>query len=133
MPTNKKAERRRPLVAHNLRRALLMSIKHWERILDGKDHSADASACHLCKICERIHVSAFGFYCDFCPLGRAGMRCGKYGSPWHNTRWVRDEINCVVPQDTWSAEGVESVEIMLTCLYLLREAFKDLPIHISEE
>ncbi len=122
MPTNKKEERH----------ALLMSIKHWERILDGKDHSADAVACDLCNLFG-MRDAGPQCYCDFCPLGRAGMRCGKYGSPWHNTRWVRDEINCVVPQDTWSAEGVESVEIMLTCLYLLREAFKDLPIHISEE
>ena len=112
------------------KKALQLSIQHWKRILAGKDRCRDADSCALCG----KYVQMFEC-CVNCPLERAGMRCTQVvggivhlESPWSKTGVIGVALNAkVIKSQPWTRKETETVEVMLMCLLLVREALEDLP------
>lgn len=101
-------------------KALNASIRHWQRVLIGRDRIVDCTTCALCVMYRPRNT----YNCDGCPLVEYGMKCSD-SSPWHDVYNVTiyDTFGRLVLPPT--DKMVEAFEIMLLALMFVREAVKD--------
>ena len=102
--------------------ALDDSVKHWERVLDGKDTCATDEQCSLC----RKYITDMPYtHCEICPLSLFGMRCYSERDPNPDPyREFTDNIDAFeIPQPADRTPKEQEVIVnMLTALLFVREA-----------
>ena len=64
------------------RKALELSIKHWERIVTGEDTSVSAISCALCQLFNPVENSRAKDNCRGCPVAQRTGRGWCDGSPY---------------------------------------------------
>ncbi|MEN6550005.1 MAG: hypothetical protein ABFE07_28510 [Armatimonadia bacterium] len=107
-------------------RALNASIKHWERVLSGKDTRATADECALC---QKFYDDEAEDGCAACPLWAYCMECDCFQeetpvSPYDDFLCHNTATEVTKPEER-SAEQQETIEVMLMALMVVREAVRE--------
>jgi hypothetical protein len=65
-----------------VRQAILDSVAHWERMMDGEEGPGEDPRSESCALCQMCKKSSGEATCDGCPVSAKTGLIGCAGTPW---------------------------------------------------